>query len=113
MTSSWIAQSGVSRRRSRSAEAQADGDDRTAVGGLDNLEALVPAVEAPGARHATYGTTAAHYAPVGEALLWTLGQGLGDAFTPEVEAAWTKVYGVLAATMQAGAAAASATKAAE
>jgi nitric oxide dioxygenase len=83
------------------------------VGGLDNLEALVPAVEAPGARHATYGTTAAHYAPVGEALLWTLGQGLGDAFTPEVEAAWTKVYGVLAATMQAGAAAASATKAAE
>jgi hemoglobin-like flavoprotein len=32
---------------------------------------------------------------------------------PEVEAAWTKVYGVLAATMQAGAAAASATEAAE
>jgi hemoglobin-like flavoprotein len=85
----------------------------TAVAGLDDLDALVPAVKALGARHATYGATPAHYAPVAEALLWTLGQGLGEAFTPEVEAAWTKVYGVLATTMQAGAAEAPASKAAE
>jgi hemoglobin-like flavoprotein len=85
----------------------------TAVAGLGDIEALVPAVKALGARHATYGATPAHYQPVAEALLWTLGQGLGDAFTPEVEAAWTKVYGVLAATMQAGAAEASASAAAE
>jgi len=41
---------------------------------------------------------------VGEVLLWTLERGLAEPFTPEVRAAWTKVYGVLAATMQAGAA---------
>jgi len=28
---------------------------------------------------------AMHYNTVGEALLWTLGQGLGDAFTPDVK----------------------------
>jgi hemoglobin-like flavoprotein len=33
-------------------------------------------------------------------LLWTLEQGLGDALTPDVKAAWTSVYGVLAATMK-------------
>ncbi len=85
----------------------------TAVAGLDDLDALLPAVKALGARHAGYGTTPAQYQPVGEALLWTLGQGLGDVFTPEVEAAWTKVYGVLATTMQAGATEASGSQAAE
>jgi hemoglobin-like flavoprotein len=84
-----------------------------AVGGLDELDTLVPAVKALGARHATYGTKPEHYRPVGETLLWTLGKGLGDGFTPEVAAAWTKVYGVLAATMQAGAAEASKAQAAE
>jgi hemoglobin-like flavoprotein len=40
---------------------------------------------------------------VADALLWTLSQGLGDDFTPEVEQAWVEVYTVLAETMQAGA----------
>ena len=34
-----------------------------------------------------------HYDTVGAALLKTLRQGLGVAFTPEVEAAWAEVYG--------------------
>jgi hemoglobin-like flavoprotein len=84
-----------------------------AVGGLDDLPALVPVVKALGARHAGYGTRPEHYQPVAEALLWTLGKGLGDAYTPEVATAWTKVYGVLAATMQAGAAEAAGARAAE
>jgi hemoglobin-like flavoprotein len=74
-----------------------------AVGGLDNLDALVPPVKALGARHADYGVNAAHYGTVAEALLWTLERGLGDGFTPDVRAAWIKVYTVLAETMQAGA----------
>jgi hemoglobin-like flavoprotein len=74
-----------------------------AVGGLGDLAKLVPVVKALGARHAGYGVAAAHYAIVGEALLWTLERGLGDKFTPDVKSAWTKVYGVLAATMQSGA----------
>jgi hemoglobin-like flavoprotein len=75
-----------------------------AVGSLNDLEALVPKVKALGARHVGYGARAADYNVVGEVLLWTLERGLAEAFTPDVRAAWTKVYSVLAATMQAGAA---------
>lgn len=66
-----------------------------AVGALNNLEAIVPAVQDLGRRHIAYGVSAAHYQPVGAALLWTLEQGLGEAFTPEVKEAWTTVYGIL------------------
>ena len=76
----------------------------TAVAGLHNLDKLVPAVKDLGARHVGYGAKAEHYAVVGEALLWTLESGLGEAFTPDVRQAWTKVYNTLAAVMQAGAA---------
>ena len=48
----------------------------------------------------------ARYATVGQALLQTLAQGLGDGFVPEVKAAWTEVYGVLAGAMMTAAAAA-------
>ena len=46
-----------------------------------------------------YGVTAAHYVPVGAALLWTLEKGLGRDFTPEVKAAWTETYTALAGVM--------------
>ena len=85
----------------------------SAVGRLDDLATLLPALKALGARHAGYGTRTEHYGLVAEALLWTLARGLGEAFTPEVEFAWTKVYGVLAATMQDGAAEVTGLRAAE
>ena len=74
-----------------------------AVNGLDALDDLVPAVQSLGKRHAGYGVTDAHYETVGGALLWTLERGLGSAFTPAVQGAWTTVYTVLATTMKAGA----------
>jgi nitric oxide dioxygenase len=74
-----------------------------AVGGLDDLNTLIPKVKALGARHAGYGVTVKDYATVADALMWTLDRGLGEAFTPEVRSAWAKVYGVLAGTMQIGA----------
>jgi hemoglobin-like flavoprotein len=77
-----------------------------AVKGLTQLEALLPAVRDLGRRHAGYGVQAKDYATVGSALLWTLEQGLGQAFTPETRDAWTEVYGILATTMQQGATAA-------
>jgi len=77
------------------------------VKGLDELERLVPAVESPGRRHAGYGVVTEHYASVGAALVWTLGQGLGDEFTAEVRDAWTTAYGILATVMQDAAARAS------
>jgi len=72
----------------------------TAVNGLSRLDTIVPAVRALGRRHAGYGVTADHYDTVGAALIWTLEQGLGDDFTPEVLAAWFDVYTLLADTMK-------------
>ena len=69
------------------------------VKGIDRLEALVPAVQALGRRHAGYGVRPEHYDLVGTALLWTLEQGLGDAFTPEVRDAWADAYGIRASVM--------------
>jgi hemoglobin-like flavoprotein len=74
----------------------------TAVNALDRLEPMVPAIKALGARHAGYGVESADYDKVADALLWTLGQGLGDAFTPDVKDAWTQAYTALASTMLAG-----------
>lgn len=69
------------------------------VKSLDRLDQLVPAIEALGRRHAGYGVRPEHYETVGAALLWTLGQGLGEAFTPELERAWTEAYSTLASVM--------------
>jgi hemoglobin-like flavoprotein len=75
-----------------------------AVNSLDRLEQILPAVQSLGARHVKYGVRDKDYETVGQALLWTLRKGLGEAFTPEVEEAWTNVYTTLASAMQSGAA---------
>lgn len=74
-----------------------------AVKGLDDLNALVPAVQALGKRHVGYGVKDQHYVTVATALLWTLEKGLGEAWNPELRDAWIAVYTVLADTMKAGA----------
>jgi hemoglobin-like flavoprotein len=71
-----------------------------AVRGLNRLDELVPAIEALGHRHVNYGVTDAHYDTVGAALLWTLEQGLGDAFTPGVRDSWAATYYTLANVMR-------------
>lgn len=76
----------------------------TAVRALDNLPALVPAVQALGRRHGGYGVKDEHYATVATALLWTLEKGLGPDFTPETKEAWVVVYTILADTMKTAAA---------
>ena len=73
-----------------------------AVNSLDRMEQLLPVVQSLGTRHAGYGVRDKDYDTVGQALLWTLQQGLGEAFTPDVEAAWTNVYATLASAMQSG-----------
>lgn len=70
-----------------------------AVAMLNHPDKLVPSVQDLGVRHAKYGVTPDHYGTVGAALLWTLEQGLADAWTPEAKAAWTEVYGILSSTM--------------
>ena len=70
-----------------------------AVGALRKPDELAPAVKALGERHGGYGVKPAHYDTVGAALLSTLREGLGEAFSEPVEVAWTKTYGWLANTM--------------
>jgi len=67
---------------------------------LHHLEKLVPVVEDLGRRHAGYGVRDEHYHTVGAALLWTLEQGLGELYTPDVAEAWAAAYTLLAGVMQ-------------
>ncbi len=69
------------------------------VDSIDRLEQLLPTVRELGARHANYGVKSHHYATVGEALLWALGQAVGRTFTKATRAAWGKAYTGLADAM--------------
>ena len=69
------------------------------VNNLNDLGAVLPAASALAKRHVAYGVQPAHYTPVGEALLWTLQQGLGAAWTSELAAAWSEAYGLLSEYM--------------
>jgi nitric oxide dioxygenase len=69
------------------------------VGGLSNLESVLPAASALAQRHVSYGAKPEHYPVVGAALLWTLERGLGEAWTLELAAAWTAAYGTLSGFM--------------
>jgi hemoglobin-like flavoprotein len=73
------------------------------VGALDQLERVLPALRELGRRHAAYGVRPEHYATVGEALIWTLEQGLGAGFTRETRRAWIDAYAGLAWPMIAAA----------
>ncbi|MDX1575071.1 MAG: globin family protein [Kiloniellales bacterium] len=81
------------------------------VASLERIEELVPAIQDLGRRHVAYGVTDAHYDSVGDALMWTLEQGLGNAWTAEAEAAWAAAYGLLSGVMREAAGAANDTAA--
>ncbi|HZI02127.1 MAG TPA: globin domain-containing protein, partial [Flavisolibacter sp.] len=66
---------------------------------LHKLEDVVEDVQNLARRHVHYGVKASHYTAVATALLWTLEQGLGKAWTEEVDAAWTACYTTLADAM--------------
>jgi len=73
-----------------------------AVSGFQDPLRMVPMLTSLGARHSTYGVTPEHWDLLGEALIRTLKLCLADAFTPEVEAAWTTVYRFVASVMKEG-----------
>jgi nitric oxide dioxygenase len=75
----------------------------TAVNGLRNLDAILPAVQDLARRHVGYGAQAEHYPAVGAALLWTLEEAMGDAFTDELKGAWATAYDTLSGAMIAAA----------
>lgn len=70
------------------------------INGLDKTEQLLPTIQSLGRNHVRYGVTASHYDSVGAALLWTLEQGLKDAWTPPVKDAWIAAYTLVAGVMK-------------
>ena len=74
-----------------------------AIHGLSRLGVITPVIEQLGRDHVRYGVLDEHYATVKEAVLFALGQTLGDDYTPEVEAAWGEAYDLLADLMRGAA----------
>jgi nitric oxide dioxygenase len=72
---------------------------RRIVGALLEPERFTKQVRSLGARHNAYGARPAHYSAMGDVLLATFADQLGDAFTPELHDAWAAAYGTIAALM--------------
>ena len=66
---------------------------------VDRPEELVPFLEQLGRDHRKFGVLAAHYDAVGAALLASVAEFAGPAWTPAVEKAWTDAYGTLSGAM--------------
>jgi nitric oxide dioxygenase len=76
---------------------------------MSTLATIADLLEAPGElateidelakAHAGLGVQAAHFAPMGAALMVTLAETLGEEFTPELQAAWHAAYDHFAAQM--------------
>ncbi|MGN6292976.1 MAG: globin domain-containing protein [Chitinophagaceae bacterium] len=69
------------------------------VGRLHQIDKLTDDISEMARRHVRYGVKAEHYAAVGNALFWTLEQGMGRDWVPEVKQAWTACYTILSDTM--------------
>jgi len=70
-----------------------------AVISVNNLDALVPMLKLLGSEYRSYGARPEFYEIFGDVLLWTLEQGLGEAYSEEVNEAWATLYGIIAETM--------------
>ena len=69
---------------------------------LHRLEAVVPALRALGARHATYGVRAEYYAPAGQALVESFAAIGGARWIPAYTEAWAEAWGVVRDVMLSG-----------
>ncbi|MCJ8311987.1 MAG: hemin receptor [Saccharospirillaceae bacterium] len=74
-----------------------------AVGALKTLDKVVPIIQNLAVKHLDYGVKVDDYTPVGNALIYTLGQGLGSAFTAELKQAWSTLLKVIFDVMRAAA----------
>jgi hemoglobin-like flavoprotein len=93
---------------SRNGSGQAEMLQGALVAVMEHLEDanwLQQTLGALGQKHVGYGVTNEMYGWVGASLLATLAEAAGDAWTPQLEAAWTDAYGAIAGLMQQGAAA--------
>lgn len=73
---------------------------------VENLKkpgALTEALKGLGARHVKYGALPEHYPLVGNTLLKTFDQYLGESWTPDTKQAWVDAYGLITEVMLDGA----------
>jgi nitric oxide dioxygenase len=66
-----------------------------AVSGLDDMESILPSVQALGERHISYGVKKEYYPYAKESFLWALEKHLKDEFTPALKSAWSEAFGTL------------------
>ena len=62
------------------------------VGSLDRRELFQSIIDHSGRQHARFGVSPLHFVAFGDALIWSLEQQFGAAFTAELRAAWITLY---------------------
>ena len=70
-----------------------------AVSSLDDMESILPAVQALGERHMSYGVKTEYYQFAKESFLWALEQHLEDGLTPTLKQAWSDGFDTLIEVM--------------
>ena len=66
----------------------------------ESMDDVLQEMKALAERHKKYGVKDEHYQAVGEALLWTLEQGLGEYWSLGLANAWKEFYETLATKMK-------------
>lgn len=67
---------------------------------VDRPDELVPYLQQLGRDHRKFGVLNSQYAAVGTALIGSIRKHAGEAWTPQVDAAWNEAYAVIAQTMR-------------
>ena len=70
-----------------------------AVSSLDEPASILPAVQALGERHLSYGVKSEYYPLAREAYLWALEKHLGENFNPALKDAWAVAFDALTQAM--------------
>lgn len=70
-----------------------------AVSSLDEPASILPAVQALGERHLSYGVKSEYYPLAREAYLWALEKHLGENFPPALKDAWAVAFDALTQAM--------------
>jgi len=74
------------------------------VEAITSYETFAPRVRELAARHVRYGVQTRHFQPLGDALIDTLADHLGEQWNPALDAAWRRAYNLVAELMMATAA---------
>ena len=70
-----------------------------AVSSFDDMESILPSVQALGERHISYGVKREYYPYAKESFLWALEKHLKDEFTATLKSAWSEAFDTLIETM--------------